>query len=68
MDEMELAEISASQETQRLIMTARQRIGSGESLEFCEDCECRIPEGRRAAVPGCRRCVKCQEEYERSGG
>ena len=31
------------------------------SLTHCEDCEDEIPEGRRQAVPGVRRCVRCQE-------
>lgn len=31
----------------------------------CEDCGEEIPEKRREAVPGCTRCVKCQEEAER---
>ncbi len=35
--------------------------GQGESLTHCEDCEDEIPEGRRRAVPGVRRCVRCQE-------
>jgi len=30
----------------------------------CLDCEEEIPEDRRKAVPGCRRCISCQEEHE----
>lgn len=30
----------------------------------CEDCGEEIPEKRRQAVPGCTRCVKCQEQFE----
>jgi phage/conjugal plasmid C-4 type zinc finger TraR family protein len=37
----------------------------GPSLECCEDCGCEIPEKRRQAVPGCTRCIACQEEAER---
>jgi len=40
---------------------ARARLGRGESLHHCEDCEEPIPEARRLAVPGVRRCVVCQE-------
>ena len=34
-----------------------------ETIE-CIDCEEIIPEARRKAVPGCERCVSCQEIYE----
>jgi len=39
---------------------ARSRMPVGESLEFCEDCDERIPEARRRALPGVRCCVRCQ--------
>jgi len=38
---------------------------TGPSLERCEDCGGRIPERRRQAVPGCTKCISCQEEAER---
>jgi phage/conjugal plasmid C-4 type zinc finger TraR family protein len=31
---------------------------------WCLDCEEVIPEKRRAAVPGCRRCIDCQQTFE----
>jgi phage/conjugal plasmid C-4 type zinc finger TraR family protein len=40
---------------------AQLAAGQGASLTHCEDCEEPIPEGRRIAVPGVRRCVRCQE-------
>ena len=43
---------------------ARAQLARGESLANCEDCEEPIPEGRRRAVPGVRRCVACQEEAD----
>jgi phage/conjugal plasmid C-4 type zinc finger TraR family protein len=48
------------------IERARSRLGKGESLEFCEECEAAIPEARRAALPGVRLCVRCQSEAESS--
>lgn len=39
--------------------------GGGESLKYCEDCDCEIPQARRVAVPGCTRCVSCQDKHER---
>lgn len=35
-----------------------------DSALICIDCEKPIPAKRRAAVPGCTRCVKCQETLE----
>ena len=32
--------------------------------EFCVECGVKIPVKRRAAVPGCSLCVKCQAELE----
>ncbi len=45
---------------------ARRNLPRGESLEFCEDCDEPIPQGRREALPGVRLCVECQTERERS--
>lgn len=36
----------------------------GESAKFCEDCGDPIPEKRRQAVIGCRRCTRCQTEFD----
>jgi len=43
---------------------ARSRMPAGESLEYCEDCDERIPERRRQAIPGVRCCIKCQAERD----
>jgi phage/conjugal plasmid C-4 type zinc finger TraR family protein len=43
---------------------ARRALPSGESLSHCEDCGEAIPEARRRAVPGVRRCVACQAEAD----
>jgi len=42
----------------------RRRIPRGESLTHCEDCGEEIPEARRLALPGVRRCVACQSEAD----
>lgn len=39
----------------------------GDSRSDCIDCGEDIPEGRRKAVPGCVRCVKCEADLERNG-
>lgn len=49
------------------VQRARQQLPDGRkgsSLEFCEDCESAIPEGRREAIPGVRLCVVCQNEVD----
>ena len=48
---------------------ARSQLTGGASRTHCEDCEEPIPERRRQAVPGVRRCVACQAEAdaERAG-
>jgi phage/conjugal plasmid C-4 type zinc finger TraR family protein len=43
---------------------ARRSLPRGESLMHCEDCGEEIPEKRRLAVPGVRRCVACQRELD----
>ncbi len=48
------------------VRRARSRLGAGPSLEECEDCGEPIPEARRRAVPGVRRCVECQAEADRA--
>ncbi|SUA36314.1 phage associated protein [Neisseria zoodegmatis] len=37
---------------------------NGVSNYECDDCGDPIPEARRQAVPGCTRCVYCQEYFE----
>jgi phage/conjugal plasmid C-4 type zinc finger TraR family protein len=47
------------------VQQARSRLPKGESLTHCEECEAKIPEARRQAIPGVRLCVQCQEEIDR---
>jgi phage/conjugal plasmid C-4 type zinc finger TraR family protein len=43
---------------------ARKNLPSGASLSHCETCGAEIPQARRIALPGVRRCVPCQAERE----
>lgn len=43
------------------VEAARGRLGQGESLSHCEECGDPIPEARRKALPGVRKCIACQE-------
>lgn len=46
------------------VQRVRGQLSGGESLSHCEDCLAKIPERRREANPGVRRCVPCQEEED----
>jgi phage/conjugal plasmid C-4 type zinc finger TraR family protein len=46
------------------VARARRDLHKGESLTHCEECNEPIPEARRKAVPGVRRCVACQAEAD----
>lgn len=43
------------------VQRARQNLPQGPGLVRCEECDVKIPEARRNAVPGVRLCVACQE-------
>jgi phage/conjugal plasmid C-4 type zinc finger TraR family protein len=47
------------------IAVVRRSITTGPSALFCVDCSEQIEEGRRLAVQGCKRCLGCQEAFER---
>lgn len=46
------------------VRRARSRLPQGPGRSHCEDCEAPIPEARRAAMPGVRLCVACQELHD----
>lgn len=48
------------------IQRARSHIPAGESLRACADCGSVIPEARRAALPGVRLCLDCQQTADRN--
>lgn len=48
------------------ISRARSRLPQGQALTHCEQCGAEIPEARRAAIPGVRRCVACQDAQDRA--
>jgi phage/conjugal plasmid C-4 type zinc finger TraR family protein len=47
------------------IARAQSRLPAGPALTHCENCGTPIPEARRAAIPGVRLCVPCQEAEDR---
>ncbi len=66
-DEAVNDQIDAS--TQEAIARMRQRNArqaTGDSAEFCDECDEPIPEARRQAIPGVRRCVGCQSGRDKA--
>jgi phage/conjugal plasmid C-4 type zinc finger TraR family protein len=49
------------------VRRAQSRLPQGPSLTHCAQCGAAIPEGRRAAIPGVRLCIACQEAEDRDG-
>lgn len=43
------------------VARTRSRLTNGPSFTHCEMCEGKIPKARRAALPGVRLCIHCQE-------
>lgn len=46
------------------LKSVRSRLPEGESLKYCEECGAEIPPARRAAVPGVRLCIACQNQAD----
>ena len=42
------------------VSAARARMPVGDSARWCAECGEEIPEKRREALPGVKRCVSCQ--------
>jgi phage/conjugal plasmid C-4 type zinc finger TraR family protein len=50
------------------IPACAEPLPQGDSLTHCSNCGSAIPEARRAAVPGVRLCIACQEAEDRESG
>ncbi|MEM5515100.1 DksA/TraR family C4-type zinc finger protein [Pseudoalteromonas sp. AS84] len=49
------------------VQYARSNLISGASAELCDECDEKIPQARRLALPGVRYCVACQAAIEGNG-
>ena len=47
------------------VQRVRNKLTVGDSAVHCEECDKRIPEQRREAVPGVRLCIACQAAFEK---
>ncbi|MCP9760042.1 TraR/DksA family transcriptional regulator [Aquitalea sp. S1-19] len=57
-------ELEEAQRMRALQAQALRGNAGSASLLQCQDCGEDIPEARRRAVAGCRRCVDCQSAME----
>ncbi len=48
------------------VKQARSQLPKGAGLNYCEECDTKIPKARRDVVPGVRLCVTCQEKIDDS--
>lgn len=46
------------------VKRARSQLPTGQGRTTCEECDAVIPEARRTAIPGVRRCVQCQSRMD----
>jgi len=66
MDQFDRAtQLEEQQREAALAQVLHRAQNAGESALHCIDCGVDIPEARRQAVPGCQRCIDCQEDHER---
>lgn len=65
MDEIDQAQVY-SDDFQAFAMQLNKRLREPGNYTgvYCLDCEAEIPEKRRKALPGCRRCIDCQADFE----
>lgn len=63
-DEIDQAQVVNEQFLEGVLADHRSRKPTGESRHTCADCDEPIPEVRRQASPGCRRCIGCQTLQE----
>jgi phage/conjugal plasmid C-4 type zinc finger TraR family protein len=64
-EESEMGQLHAIHLNMNAIAEVRRKLGTGPSLEECEECGEEIPKARQLAIQGCRLCVYCQEASER---
>lgn len=64
MDEIDIAQEINERQLEIALDEHHRQMPTGPSLTVCIDCDEPIPTARRLAVPGCRRCIDCQEALE----
>jgi phage/conjugal plasmid C-4 type zinc finger TraR family protein len=67
MDDGDRGQAAADFMLANALANQRSRTPRGDSRMMCIDCDKVIPEERRKAVPGCQRCISCQQKAEQDG-
>jgi phage/conjugal plasmid C-4 type zinc finger TraR family protein len=68
MDQADIADQVITEHLERAIAAARgirtENQLSQQRFIYCSDCGDEIPEKRREILPGCKRCISCEEDHE----
>lgn len=64
-DEADLGNESAEMHLRLALGRCLDDIDDYGGSDLCIQCGAEIPEARRIAVPGCKRCLACQIDFER---
>jgi phage/conjugal plasmid C-4 type zinc finger TraR family protein len=64
-DEADLGNESAEMHLRLALGRCLDDIEDYGGSEVCIECGEEIPAARRVAVPGCKRCLRCQVDFER---
>jgi phage/conjugal plasmid C-4 type zinc finger TraR family protein len=64
-DEADLGNESADMHLRLALSRFRDDVEDYGGSDVCIECGEDIPEARRMAVPGCKRCLQCQIAFER---
>jgi phage/conjugal plasmid C-4 type zinc finger TraR family protein len=65
-EESEMGQLHAIHLSMNAIARVRSQLGSGPSLAHCAECGDDIPLARQQAIAGCRLCIDCQTQQERT--
>ncbi len=66
-DDADMAQVKTDRLLNANIAACRSSLQGDSGREECVNCEKPIPAGRRKAVPGCERCIECQQNMEEEG-
>lgn len=64
-DEADLGNESMAMHLRLALHRCRDDVEDYGGSDLCIQCGAEIPEARRIAVPGCKRCLACQTDFER---
>jgi len=63
MDDIDKANELAEKHRESAILKSVKSL-KPNGIVYCIDCEAKIPEARKLAIPSCKRCIECQELHD----